>query len=340
MKKLYTKLLCASMLFSAAILTSCVDSDYDLSKMSDGQFGIGTDETSFDMPLVQVSLDVSTLEITGSEDPISAVATTKSESSLDFSEELDKLDIITALLPNNFGEIDLVQIKADEVGDCEYTESIVDALFDELSSSNAKRLTLCEAIKESESDDYDEIKDALVELNIDLDTITAQEGADLLDDNLNDSNNADEIDDVKEQVVLAILDGFDDIEVEYEVEQVLDSVDIGSDALDILQKNLDGDKNTLRLIADVTTNLPLSVTLVIQVWNGIEYITIPTLEDLAGSLDGYIDTIDDLNTILSDLKFKAKIVVNNYIPGSGDFDLTGKYIYVTFIARKTGSLVF
>ncbi len=211
--------------------------------------------------------------------------------------------------------------------------------------SEEKRVDLCEFIYDNQDEaDYVDlvasINDMLSPQTID--DYTVETCATELGVILNDSTNQSVIDDTMAQVTTQICDSTQDVVTDFDVEEQVGSLNLDSDTIDILNKNLEGESNTIRIYADIDTNLPLDVTIVAYiVLSDSTKIKIASLEEL--DLDetiGKIETTEQLQEILDDMYILAEINLNNYNPANGDLDLEDKNLTITLKVRKTGAIVF
>ncbi len=335
MKKIYFKY--ALPLLSAMICAGCnVDQSYDLSNINNDNIGIGTDESTFDMPLVTVTLDISSLLGSGGE-VMSAPTGRADYGSLSVSDVLDMVNDITSFLPSVLDGEYAGGINLDQLSDETYVKGLVDLLFDEMTTDSQKRLALCEYILEEVTTDYADVLDGI--LTDDIATYTAQECADELGDVLNDSDYADDIVTLKASIVDEIIVCSADLVTDYSMTEDLGSIDVDSSALDILSSNLEGESNYIQLFAEVTTNLPLTVTITPKlILSDSSELILASLSDLeSGSELGIIDSIEQLEIILASLVISADITINYFDPSAGSLDLTDKYLQIKLVVRKGGS---
>ncbi len=353
----------ASML-ALSIVGCNIDDSYDLSKVADNtEIGIGTDDSCFDLPLADVTIAFSTLSNTVSSDGSALQLRSRSSSSLDSSAVLEIVNEISALLPSELdgdyeGGIDLSQLN-----DPDYSAGLVELLVEELTESEEKCVVFTELVFDkldlgvSSGGSGDLTDENYADLITTLETAlgvesidefeTAADCAAALSEVLNSEDSAvDElVADLKDEMTNLIVTKSEDIETTFYVSEYIDeAIDIGEDILDILEKNLDGDKNTLSLLFDKDTNLPLEMTLVptIELSDGT-VISVADFVDAAednASAYGSEITFDQLCDLLEGMKFSATVEINNYDPSLGDLNLDDKYANVKIIARKRGSLKF
>ncbi len=322
----FTSTRIAAILFAvAATMASCVDDSYDLSNLDGENAGIGTSESSFDMPLITMNIDASK-EISSSSTTISL---TKSDD--DEGDIFSNLEAVNALLPDTYADgIDLTQTDNDT-----YLAEIVDALFIQIQDDLDKCTLFFNEVKSNE--DYLVLKIQIKnELGINLDTDSASA---LQTEFKKDVENAvaianlklTVIDLIKQTILNAIIQRIEAGEIE-----------VGGDALDIITKNLDGENDSLRLIATCTTSLNIEIEFMVTIiYNNNQEFYVPNYVDIDMSdtlgNDGLIDDENLLNEILSDFNIDLKIGIKNYDP-STPIDTDGHTITINIIARKTGSI--
>ncbi len=333
----------AATLFAAIFLVSCnIDDDYNLSKLNSDEVGIGTDDTYFDLPLLKVTIRANEAFMTSSaselidtkyssrtevtyddayEDIYDDLTTYDEDSELT---ELTDLEKLNALLPNQV--IDLSKLKSDY----EYAKEIVTALIEELKADQQKCEDFCEEV--NDNPDYSELQEQIEsDLNVSLDDPLA------LQDALNDTSN--DIDDLIESLTVKLQSQVSEL-----TSTVVEagSIDIGSDVIDLLNRNIDGDKNTLRILIDIEHDLDIEITFDATLVYSGGNIVIPTYSEeelTATQLSGLIPTVDLLEQILANLTLELDFNITNYDPSKG-LDAVDKTIIVTLVAHKTGSLKF
>ena len=112
MRKLFLPIL------AGALLTACIDKDYDLENVDTDNIAIGGDDSKFEVPLARVLV---TLEDIANGDL----------NILELCEKADKW--LPSKLPGNADFVDLVQLSRNS-----YTDELFDALVAEMQSSAAK----------------------------------------------------------------------------------------------------------------------------------------------------------------------------------------------------------
>lgn len=326
-----------------------IDSSYDLSQAAeDSSLSIGTDDTYFDLPLAEINLSVSVMSEDGGS--LSQAVATRGTSLSSASDMLSTLDEISTMLPSDLDGEYADGVDLSRLGEAEYTSGLVDILFEELSENEEKRVDFAELVLEKSGDDNEEYSATLQQLEVALGVeLTSFESADSCADAIKtmlDSDDAavvSELEKLKGEVSTVIVDKSESIDTVFTIrETVNEAIEIGEDVVDMLEKNLDGDKNTLSLLFTTNTNLPLDITLTpaIELSNGT-IITIAEFAEAASQLEvGTNIDGEQLREILQGMTFTAVVTLNNYDPSISDLDIDGKYIYVKLIARKRGSLIF
>ncbi len=325
--------------FVAALVVGCnVDESYDLSNIDDSSMGIGTDATQFDIPLATVTLDVSEMILSGESDDEGRSGDDSSTSTSQLAEVFEVIENLSAFLPAEREEgIDLYRLDDED-----YVALLIDELIGELSVSETKREDFCTVASNEGNEGYLMVIENYLDVTIDPDNI--ESSADALyeaiisseeDGSLDEFKSAMK-DEVKSEVEENSIESYTNFEEEYSV----GSTGIDSSTKDILEKNVDGDNNTLIILAVVSDDLPLTIIVTPQIYYGGEYHDIGDLSDAVNSL-AKITNIEQLSDILDDLNIRAVVQITNYDPRQGALDaesLNGKSIKISLVARKMGSI--
>lgn len=229
MRKLFLPIL------AGALLTACIDKDYDLENVDTDNIAIGGDDSKFEVPLARVLV---TLEDIANGDL----------NILELCEKADKW--LPSKLPGNADFVDLVQLSRNS-----YTDELFDALVAEMQSSAAKldvmtdmmwtdyRHKIAGALGIPAEDQYEtQFKEAFR---------TAVRSA-------------------KREVLEVVKSQFDsylteDLSVE-PIDYNIGRVDISDDVIDMIADNLDPEgsgssKNSLYLAGEIVSRLPVSLYL-------------------------------------------------------------------------------
>ncbi len=356
-RKNYSKIFAQGVatLLAAALLVSCnVDDSYDLATIDDSNIGIGTDESIFNLPLVEVTMSVSDLTTTTDDDSMGSDTYGRDGLEDDGLEDdgleddgLESSDDITSLL-NDFTSLmpslltgdyaNGINIEKLKTNDDNYVTNLVDILFEEIETNETKRLNFCTFLSENQTD-YPDIVAELKDLGVDTDG-TAQDWADDLGTIMAEAEDGD-LDDVQGYVVTGISDYAQDIVTSYSLEETeLDeSIAVDQDTIDLISKNLDGLANTIRLIAKITTDLPLDI--VVKPYIILEDGTKIYIADIDGlnGLESTEITEEQLNEMLGTFKFAVDISFEHYQP-NGVEDTSNCYLKLTLFLRKTGGITF
>lgn len=229
MRKLFLPIL------AGALLTACIDKDYDLENVDTDNIAIGGDDSKFEVPLARVLV---TLEDIANGDL----------NILELCEKADKW--LPSKLPGNADFVNLVLLSRNS-----YTDGLFDALIAEMKSSAAKldevtdmiwtdyRYDLADSLGVSTDEQYEEVfKETFRQAvrNTDQRVLT----------------------EVKSQ-----FSGYltEDLSVE-PIDYNIGHVDISDDVIDMIADNLDPEgsgssKNSLYLAGEIVSRLPVSLYL-------------------------------------------------------------------------------
>lgn len=229
MRKLFLPIL------AGALLTACIDKDYDLENVDTDNIAIGGDDSKFEVPLARVLV---TLEDIANGDL----------NILELCEKADKW--LPSKLPGNADYVDLTQLSRNS-----YTDGLFDALIAEMQSTPAK---LDEVTNMIWTDYRDEFASILGVPANDAYETPFKEAFKLAVRN------------TEQQVLNEVKSQFsgyltEDLNVE-PIDYNIGRVDISDDVVDMIADNLDPEgsgssKNSLYLAGEIVSRLPVSLYL-------------------------------------------------------------------------------
>lgn len=129
----------------------------------------------------------------------------------------------------------------------------------------------------------------------------------------------------------------------FDVESITEAIEVGEDILEILERNLDGDKNTISLIANTATSLGerVEATPIVSFtdYNG-EYREFEVGSAyVEGDEMGVITNIDTIRALLDSISITSSITIGNMNFSVEALDPEDRYIVMIFSAYKRGSLL-
>lgn len=294
MRKLFLPIL------AGALLTACIDKDYDLENVDTDNIAIGGDDSKFEVPLARVLV---TLEDIANGDL----------NILELCEKADKW--LPSKLPGNADFVDLVQLSRNS-----YTDELFDALVAEMQSSAAKldvmtdmmwtdyRHKIAGALGIPAEDQYEtQFKEAFR---------TAVRSA-------------------KSEVLEVVKSQFDsylteDLSVE-PIDYNIGRVDISDDVIDMIADNLDPEgsgssKNSLYLAGEIVSRLPVSLYLEPELKSmatadpflkfGVEVDATAETNEIGESEDTRLYA-EDLRQLVDDATISIPMTLEKYYPGKG-----------------------
>lgn len=331
-------------LVALVMATSCVDENYDLSKVSFDDVEIGSEDTTISMPLATITITGDDLDGNGNGTGVvatsassSAIMPTRSDVSYGFTEILE---LINAFLPT--GEtVDIsILIADDEDAKESEIERLVNLLIDELQSSEQKVADLASVIYSykdyvnltSFTDSNNgvlNLKDEFTEVDI-IDAINEYVlyTEDDYDQYIKDF--ADAVVALIDDEVVSQLKEYSKMEIDQEVE----SVELPSDIIDILG----GDEETVSIIATYTHNFPFTFDISEIVFTGADGVCITislTSEGEEPVVNSF--TLSEISSVLSDgSTLNSGISLKTYTSiAVGDYAIT-----IKISIQKTGNLKF
>ncbi len=258
---------------------------------------------------------------------------TSTDSGTIASDLLSKVSDLIKFLPSSYEDGIELSMLSEEV----YTTELIDALLTELSEDDDKRADFCEFMVDS-AEEYPSVWESLEEALPDTDLTNVDEFSEALGDLLTDVESVDIIDDIKTSVVETVTEETADFETSFVIEETFsNTINLDDATIDMIDSNLDGYKNTLSILFQLTTDLPVSMTFVpyIVLSDGTR-ILLGDYDDLESAASSI--TADNFRDMLSQLSIEIEVEFGTYNPSEGDLDLASKTLTIKLIARKTGSL--
>lgn len=312
------------LMFLALCVTSCnVDDSYDLSNLDSDNLGVGTDDSSFNVPFVEMTLNME-----------------KVVTSLTASNFFDTVENLTCFLPSELSGEYQEGVELEKLTDEEYVDGFVSDLFVEMRTNNDKRVEVFELLKD-ESNGYAAQLTQLELLGINISTMSATECATTLGAAFEDPMLEGVIETFQAEIVDLCVNESKNLETNFDVSDTVGEVDLGDDLLDILSKNLDGDKNYIQFIAETSTNLPFDTDMTVALGYTNQYgvetsLDISVKEIFTGK--GVVDNVDVLRAIVDNLKVIVNVDMDTYHHVENGLDLSDKYIKLKLHLFKGGSL--
>lgn len=312
------------LLFFALIAVSCVDEQYDLSKIESDNIAIGNDESEFRMPLTRLSIHVEQL-IAESEEGEVTILETYNEADIWLPTEL----------PGGVDYVEVVRLSEDEA----YLRSILDALFAEMRSSESKRMEVCTLIATSYREEFISLLAAHIPQGV-LDPILAAdtaEAAELITALfLNNEWQEQVVEGITEIAEYHICDMQVD-DVIYEIPNLGLSADVEKMILDNLDPiEAEPAINALYLYGAIDCELPFQVQL--QPYfegTNVAFGTLHISHDYT-PIDEVRISSEDMQTILGGTCLHMPVLIERYYPHIGISH--DQVIHVNTSLRKTGSL--
>lgn len=314
-----------SFCFCVAVLSSCIDTDFNLSEIDTDDITIGNNDSEFLMPLASIRISSEDIGQNIGEDEVS------------IKELYDEVSVwFPSTLPDNADYVDIARLMSDE----QYTRKIFDALYNELLNDIDKRTSICEYVVHKHRQ---QLVDLWLNDSNPIIKVLAQEF-----NKLSDSEAvyflsgvivtyADFIKNMFYGLATADIDclALNDVDVD------IPSLEISSDIEDMLSENLDPASvtnpiNAIYIYGYVESDFPFQFLLSPIIEN-----TMIVLGDILidkGKTD--INEIriykEDIQTLFNGSHFNMPIVVERYYPyiGYDDTSAITLHLYV----RKTGGL--
>lgn len=300
----------SSFLLIAILFQSCVDKDFNLSKVDTDNVTIGGETSSFRIPLANISISMSEI---GSND-------------MDLSAIFDEADTwLPSTLPGNSAYLDMQALQPGAA----YTDDLLSALIVQMHNDDAKLTKVSDLIWSKYSADF------LPILNLPENIGEAQFKASFKTAFRTD----DAIVDVTRQKARNFLIDISVDPLNYSV----DRIDIGSEVVDMLSNNLDPRstpenqrKNTLHIYGAVDSDMPLSMTISPSFSNTDVVFSSGIGPDENGQIAETQLFENDLRTIIGGTHLVIPITLLRYYPGGGFSD--DQQITINLRMHKRGGL--
>ena len=307
-----------------ALLCSCIDERYDLSKITSSEIAIGNDESEFLMPLAQITI------------PIDRLVSENEAGAENIIELYGEACIwIPAIPPNGVEFLEVPRLSEDEA----YLASVLEALFEEMRADESKRMEVCTLTASSYREEFISTLSASLPqaiLNPLLNT-SDEEAARLIADLFMQNEWQKEVFDSIGELARDYICNMQLDDVIYEIPQL----QISSEVEQMLRNNLDPIEiedavNALYLFGTIESELPLQL----QSSPYFEQTTIhfDTLHigDQATNFDQIRLSAEDLDRLFEGARLHIPLLLEKVYPRR-EINLQQK-IRLSISLRKTGSL--
>lgn len=300
------------LLFSGALLTACVDQDYDLTKIDTDQIAIGDKESEFRIPLATVQVSMEEIAQNGTD--IRAI--------------FREADI---WLPSTAREVDITELTENSA----YRNRLIAQTIDELKTSDAKLNQIVNLTYENYYDRFASVLGIDPDLGKDP-SLYAEAFALALDtEYLSDA--------ITEQIGTVSSEYLESIRVDA-IEYDLDGLDLDDKIIDMLCDNLDPEgtlnpTNTLAIYGTITNRLPLSLHIA------------PLFMPTNIALDIQVDAVgeesdipetrlygDDLRQFVQGVHIRIPVELGTYYPGIGFDDTALHQMVIRLHLIKRGGM--
>lgn len=297
------------LLLSGALMTACVDQDYDLNNLDSDNIAIGDENSEFRIPLatVQVSMD----EI--------------AENGVNIEAIFREADI---WLPSSEKEVDIPAL----TGDSDYRDGLIEDMIDEMRRDQEKLNGVARLTYEKYYDEFAGL------LGIEGYGLTPEEYAEAFETAFEFSS--DEIEGRIKQVASEYLLTINIEPVEYEIGHI----DLDDGVIDMLSENLDPEgtpdaKNTLDIYGSISSRLPVTMRL--------EPVFLPTDVAFEITVDATKEEnaipstrlyADDLRQIVDGASIRIPIALETYYRDRGFDNSAQQQITIDLRLVKRGGL--
>lgn len=310
----------------ACLQVACIDEQYDLTNIETDGIAIGGDDSEFLMPLVTVKFNSGDICQNVEHDYSSIM------------ELREQINIwLPTTLPNNANYVDIKALSNNPT----YLQSIMDALFDEMRTNEAKRMEVCKYVVSSYITElYNQLAESgIVALQIAamriIQSSTAEGTSTLAQCFISHPSYI--------EAILQNISTFDLIDITLEdVDTYIPSLEISEEIEQMLTDNLDPSSvenavNALYLFGEVKSNFPFQF----HIHPTIEYTQI----DLGNiSIDSNTTTAigdvriyrEDLQTLFNGSNLVMPVSLERYYPNAQFND--NSEISISISLRKTGGL--
>lgn len=300
------------MLLSGALLTACVDQNYDLTKIDTDQIAIGDEDSEFRIPLATVQVTMEEIAQNGTD--IRAI--------------FHEADI---WLPSSAREVDITELTENSA----YRSRLIAETIDELKTSDAKLNQIVNLTYENYYDRFATVLGIDPDLGKDP-SLYAEAFARAL--------NSEYLSDViTEQISTVSSEYLESIRIDA-IEYDLDGLDLDDKVIDMLCDNLDPEgtlnpTNTLAIYGTITNRLPLSLH-VAPLFMPTE-IELDIQVDAAGEESDIPETRlygDALRQFVQGVHIRIPVELGTYYPGIGFDDNASHQMVIRLYLVKRGGM--
>lgn len=292
---------------SAACVVSCVDNDYDLSKIDTDDVTIGDDTSVFRIPLAKVEVKMS--ELSSDADDISGIF-----------DEAD--DWLPDPLPGGEESVDLDRLRNDP----DYIDLMLSTLIDQMKGDQNKLDRVAERI-------WNKYANRFIGLLGLGGEVTREEF--IMAFNASFAT----LDEVQDEARNLASEYLSDIRVD-DLRYRIDKIDISDDVLDMLVKNLDKEGtpnpcNTLHLYGSIFSELPVGMQLTPAFeGTGVRF-TVQVVPDTEVPIAETPIYENDLRSIIAGLYLTVPLDLQEYFPGSS-FDEAQRIVLDLHLVKHGG----
>lgn len=293
------------------VLCSCIDKDFDLSKIDTDNTTIGDETTELDAPLA--TLTVRMAELT--------------DGTVDIETMFEEADLwLPTSLPDGASWVDLVRLQHD--GD--YLDKMLDAFFTQTANDQTKLVRVASLV-------WTNYRQRFISL------LPLPEGVQVTESMFREVfiENFSSLQPLQSEIRGVATDYLSDLKLK-DLSYEVGKIDLSSDVVDMLVDNLDpkgavNPKNTLDLYGWILSGLPLGVTLSPDFVNtDVDFDVIVEGPDVRSDLPMTRLYADDLRTIMAGVTIRIPILLEKYYPSLG-FD-SDMQIRITLQLKRRGGL--
>lgn len=308
-----------------AVLSSCIDEDFNLSDIDTDDITIGNNESEFLMPLASVCITTKDLYQSIGENEVS------------IKQLYDEVSVwFPSTMPDNADYVDIPRLMSDE----QYTRKIFDALYNELLNDSNKRTSVCEYVVKKHRQ---QLIDLLLKDSNPIVKVMAQE--------LNRFSDGEAVhflsgvivtyaELIKSMLYSLATSDIDCLNL-HDVDVDIPSLDISHDIEEMLSANLDpaSDVNPINAIyiyGHVESDFPFRFLLTPMIENTMIIFGEMSIDKGKTDINEIRIYKEDIQTLFNGSHFNMPITVERYYPYVGYDDMS--QITLHLYVRKTGGL--
>lgn len=307
MKRLSIALICALM------FAACVNEEFDLSKVDSNEVTIGTDDSVFEMPLVNITVKTSALH----------------SGEIGIEEIFEEVDIwLPTPLPANANCVDLKLLESNEEG---YRDNLINALITQMETDLEKRREVADHLEEDYAASFDDLIPDGVNMSI----------SDFIFEHYTDEGVEDYL---RERISYLAHDYLIDVSESLDsVDCNIGAIDLDSSIIDMLTQNAGTRENPsltnyLAIYGTIDSKIPIDAHSAVTVEHTGIVLELDVHHNQRSNIPECYIYGDDLHQLTIDTHLTLPVGLDHYYPGESFPQHEETALVLKLSVRKKGGL--